>query len=242
MKRLKRCLFRIISGFILLVLVLQSANAQKVSNIDFDQVKAVTTDSTSKFFYQYLLEKVANYDGYISQEEFHYLYYGNAFYDAYSPYGMHDDHDPFKTHLAKKEYQEAIPFGKNILAENPVNLAITYDMLVCYHELAVKDTARIYAERYYNMLEAIANSGDGKSPETAFVVLKVNDEYQMLYYMQLDSEGQSLLYTEFGPVDKLKIARVKKKKGAEGQKVKEVYFNVTLLFERMKLMMGSEDE
>ena len=61
--------------------------------------------------------------------------------------------------------------------------------------------ARKYAHLFFGMLNAIMVSGDGRSVESAYVVLKVADEYMVLNDMNLTSSGQALV----GMTDKLTI-------------------------------------
>lgn len=49
-----------------------------------------------------------------------------------------------------------------------------------------------YRNQYYGLLASIVNSGDGKSPATAFKVISVDEEYALLNYMGADRKKQSL--------------------------------------------------
>jgi hypothetical protein len=204
---------------------------QKISNIDFDLIKSQTQDTTSTFYYPVLIQKFLQFDTTLTDKEFCYIYYGNVFTDKYNPYGTGEDEKKFMEFYKQEKFQEAIPFGLNTLIDNPVNLKILYKMLVCYHKLGDKITAKKYANLYFGLLNEIYKSGDGKSIETAFVVIKVNDEYQVLNDLELQSKGQALLSN--GPTDRLSIDTKNQKKVKGRKKISELYFNVAKPFEHM---------
>jgi hypothetical protein len=134
----------------------------------------------------------------------------------------------------KRDYEEALPLGKEVLMENPVNIDIIYKIMVCCHHLDNKELAKKYATIYYAFLETIYNSGDGKGIKTAYVVIKVSDEYAVLGDLDLYIVQQALR----GTTDVLSIAKDsrgnahKKKK----KRITELYFNVSLPFAQLSKM------
>jgi len=197
--------------------------AQKVSNINFDEVKQLTQDSNSPYFFPKLLSRFIIADTTLTQKEFSLLYYGNSYQKSYSPYGNSDKKDEFYKFYNKKNYKEAIPIGEKILSENAINLKMSFKLLVCYNELGDTLMAKKFARRYFPLLRVIYHSGDGKSIETAYVVINVDDEYQLLQNEDLESTGQSLI----GVTDKLTINTTNQK---EEPIIKELYFNVSRPF------------
>lgn len=203
---------------------------QKISNIDFDLIKSHTQDSTSSFYYPLLIQRFLQFDTTLTEKEFCFIYYGNVFKDNYNPYGTGEDEEKFIQLFRQKNIQEAIPFGQKALIDNPVNLNILYKMLICFHNMGDKTTARKYANLYYGLLEEIYKSGDGRKIESAYVVIKVSDEYQILNDLELESTGQALLK---GETDRLTINTKGQKKVKGRKKISELYFNVSKPFEHM---------
>ena len=213
--------------FIFAITIIISINisfSQKISNVDYTLIEKNIKDPSSLFFYPNLTELFSKNITMTSKEYIH-LYYGNVYYKNYNPYGGGDSVKVFKDLVRNKDYRKAIPIGKKILEENPVNLDVLYKMLVCYHYLEIKDTAQIYANKYYTFIDVIMASGDGKSIETAYVVNCVNDEYQIIFNLDLKTKGQALLND--GPTDLLYIDTKRQKKIKGQKKIKEVYFNIT---------------
>ena len=82
------------------------------------------------------------------------------------------------------------------------------------------------------LLASIEQSGDGKAPETAFVVIGVAEEYSLLGALGLQVAKQSLLQTERGPVDALDVVN------PTNNERSTVYFNVSRLFAAMSRLGG----
>jgi len=213
--------------------------SQKFSNIDYSLVETETKDPHSEFYYPYLTKRLLKNDTTLTRKEYQYLYFGNVYIKNYNPYGQSDLEKEFHEIYKNEQYTEAIPVGKRVLAENPVNINVTFKMLVCYHILEIRGTARIYAKKYFSMLDAIYNSGDGKSIETAYVVIKVDDEYQILSDLELQSLGQALLMK--GPTDRLTIDTKNQKKIKGKKKIKELYFNVNKPFESLSNLLKDKE-
>ncbi|MEN9304450.1 MAG: hypothetical protein RL264_2879 [Bacteroidota bacterium] len=216
--------------FLILLLNVQLVVGQKISNVNFNTIKSLVEDKKSTFYYPNLLERMRNLDTSITTEEFSYLYYGNVYFEKYSPYSTGKNQEEFFKFYNKKEYEKAIPLGLKELEENPINLTMLFKMLVCYHVSGDKSTARKYAKLYYGLLGSIYDSGDGKGIETAFVVIKVADEYQILADLELESTSQSLQ----GDTDVL----VLDKKSQE--KIEKLYFNVRKPLESLRNQFRSK--
>ena len=109
------------------------------------------------------------------------------------------------------------------MEENPVNPKISFKLLVCHSVLDDTLKARHYAKRYFPLLDCIYYSGDGNSIETAYVVINVKDEYEILADLELSMTMQSLV----GNTDVLTL-NTKNQKVEEGyEKVGKLYFNVS---------------
>lgn len=208
---------------ILSVFFLINTYGQKISNIDFDFIKTKIQDSSSTLFYPLLIERFINADTTLTEKEIELIYYGNVFSESYKPYSTSEAEKKFMELYRQEKYKEAIPFGEEVLKENPINLKISFKMLVCYNVLGDKTTAKHYANRYFPLLDCIYYSGDGKSIQTAFVVLKVPDEYEILSSLELQSKGQALV----GDTDVLTIDKKNQKAEKGKKKISSLYFNVS---------------
>ena len=193
---------------------------QKITTVEFDTIKKHIEDNSSTYYYPRLLERFVKGDTTLYFSEYECIYYGTIFSAKYRPYGGYENEDKFFDYYRKGKYKKAIPFGEKILAENPVNLSITFKMIVCYSALNNPVKAQLYADRYFPLLDVVYNSGDGKSLKTAYVVVNVDDEYEILADLELSNTAQRLVgYTDILTLD------MNSQKTEE--KISEMFFNVT---------------
>ncbi len=202
---------------------------QVVSEIDFDEIKAEINDPKSVMYYPDLVKRLSKLDTNLTDDDYKHLYYGQVFFDAYSPYSETDLVEAFYEKYEAKDYKKALKLGKKAIKKSPVNIRLFLRMMVCYHQLDDIPTARAYARHYFAFLYAILDSGDGKSIETAMVVANVHDEYEVCNYLELDVIAQKLV----GRTDVLTLDL----EAQEGpRKVEEIYFDVSMPFSSMSKM------
>lgn len=205
---------------------------QKILTIDLDQIKQKTEDGSSPYYYPTLVERFVKGDTSLGTEALQCLYYGATFRDL-EDNSISDRGMKFLKHLRAEQYREAIPMGQAILKNNPIDIRTSFGMMICYDRLGIEDSTQLYAVRYYGLLHAISASGDGLTEETAMVVTKVPDEYEMLRAVGFASTEQALITGKAGATDKLTLDLSTQKKDP---KVPALYFNVEISFIAMKKM------
>ena len=82
------------------------------------------------------------------------------------------------------------------------------------------------------LLASIRESGDGMTPETAYAVIGVAEEYSLLGALGVQVARQSLIQSARGPVDALEVVNP-----ANGER-STVYFDVSRLFDAMARLGG----
>lgn len=199
--------------------------SQKVSNIDFDEIKKLTQDKLSSKYYPTLMKRFKEFDTTLTENDFQLIYYGSVFGENYFPYGLSDDKSFFDAYY-KEKYQEAIDLGLKLLEKDPINLKIIFKMLASYHILGNLDFAKKYSFIYSGLITEIYKSGDGISKETPFVVMKISDEYEILDANNLKSGSQALV----GVTDVLSVTSKDPNKPFEYE---ELYFDVSKPLEHL---------
>ena len=168
-------------------------------------------------------------DTLLTRQDHAMLYYGYSFTPAYK--GSMDDFQDFRKLIKEEKYEDAYNIGKELLKKNPVSLQLLYNMYGIAG-LLQKDIREIkhYSKRYAALLTMIALTGDGTSEETAFKVICVNDEYQllnMLFKME-NMKGQSL-------VNKCDLIEFDKCQYYEGN---QMYFDISRSLDYMSELFG----
>ena len=199
---------------------------QEIRPIKFKKLKKEIRKQRSPFYYPVLFQRYLDLDTSLTYEEFRYLYYGFTFQDAYSPYGIPALQDSLISYLSRQEllraeYEVAARIGGQLLRESPFRLRETFITAVAYEMAGDGKMSSIYFSFFEKQVDAIMSSGDGLSTNTAFVVIYIRDEYEMLEVLGFKfGGGQALLA---GDYDMLELDE-------NPYGVEALYFNVSRLF------------
>ncbi len=197
------------------------AGSQQVSNVNFTEIKQKL--EADKDLYKSLQKRFTKTDTTLTAEDFQVLYYGQCFQKNYQPYGKdYDNIEKFKKYFLKSDYANALPVALTMIGNNPMDMEMTFKALVCYYELKDEEGKAAMAFRYNNIMGAVYESGDGKTESTAFVVMRISDEYELMANMEVEMTSQALR----GMCDVMTL-----KKNDLG--VDKLFFNVSKLFESM---------
>jgi hypothetical protein len=212
-------IFRVfLSAMLTILLSANSSFSQKISNIDFDLVKKKTEDKNSAYYYPALIKRFINGDSTLKAQDYGYIYYGYVFSEYYNPYNESEKEKQFSEAYKNAEFGNAVLLGEEALLTDPVNPGILFKLLICYDQMGKKAKAKEVARRYFNIIQCIYASGDGKSGNTAYVVIRVADEREVTDDMDLKVLKQSL---EPGNIDLLEMEYPNEKD------ISALYFNVS---------------
>jgi len=90
------------------------------------------------------------------------------------------------------------------LKKCPIDADTHLRMAMCYKERGDFPSYNCHLGVFYGLLQSITSAGDGKSPQTAFKVVSVCEEYSLLQEVGATVTEQSLLD---GAYDKMDITR-----------------------------------
>lgn len=111
----------------------------------------------------------------------------------YNPYGGDVRREMFGA-LGASKFEEALSVAEKALEKNYVDLNAHYVAFVANRELKRVDRAEFHRTMFAGLIESIQRSGDGKSAETAFVVISTTEEYVLLNVLGLRPAGQALIH------------------------------------------------
>ena len=95
--------------------------------------------------------------------------------------------------LNAEEFDLALESAEKILAKNFVEMNAQFAAYVANRELGHGDKATFHKFVFDGLVKSITASGDGKTAETAFVVISTDEEYVLLNFLGLRPSGQSLI-------------------------------------------------
>ena len=198
----------------------------------YKKIEKAVKKKSSSLYYPKLMERFLAADSTMTLEERKHLYYGYTFQDDYSPYGSSDYQDSLRTlfnsgELSEDDILKTVAFSDSVLAQNPFDLRAINFKLNAFNRLKLQKEFNQSVIRMTMILDAIMYSGDGMTKETAFYVITVNHEYDVLSILELNSVGQSLIEH----YDYLQLAE--NNAGIEG-----LYFDITPCLSSMSKMFS----
>ncbi len=192
-------------AFLLLIIlsICIQAKAQDELRINYSEIKEQTENPNSPNYYPNLLKRYSDFDNELKLEEYALIYYGYTFQKNYLK--NKSEETELSTLEKDENYKELITACEKYLSINPVSLKANNLMAYSLFKLNKPESEwRKYQDRYRVLRKVIVYSGNGLTCETAFKVISVSDEYDILYtYFDIEKiHNRSLV----GLCDKFEIS------------------------------------
>ena len=179
---------------------------------------------------------LAGYDALVAQLkagnpaiDYQALRFARAELPGYNPYDALSD--PVKGDLIRamgaNDADRVAPIANDIIARDYTDIDAHAALSTVLERRGERDEAAFELAVANGLLNSIEQSGDGMTPETAYVVIGIAEEYSLLGAKGLQVAKQSLLQTERGPVDALDVVN------PTNNERSTVYFNISRLFAAM---------
>ena len=180
---------RKITLLLLLAICAVQSYAQK-ARIDMVSIQEVTADTS---YYNGLKNRFKN-SGLSNMSELLNLYYGQAFQKDYAPYDVAWLNE-ISALQKEGKLMEALDKAAEVYEQRPAFLPALHSLVSIGRDAnASKVVISSINKRIGNLFAAILYSGNGKSPQTAFVVTSVSDEYMLMQmYFELEYSDKSFL-------------------------------------------------
>lgn len=177
------------------ILILLVFNLSFSQPINFETIKDNVTDKNSSYYYEQLISEFLNNTSAFQNEKVksYYLYYGKL-YSSYYTKSLEGKNNylKFMKQIAAKKYTKAVILGEELLKNDPVNLTVILNLIICYNENNEnEERLKLLKNQAEILMRAIADYGDGKNKETAFKVISLSDEFALLNYMGINLEMYS---------------------------------------------------
>jgi len=207
-----------------------NANAENFKKPDYKKIKKEIQNPKSEYYYPVLYDRYVKSDTTLTILDYRALYYGFIFDAKYSPYGRSDYADSLnliydKDSLTIMDYQEIVRFENKVLEDYPFNLRDVYGLANAYYQLGDTAAMELAGFRLNMLAETILSTGNGKTEKTAWHVIAVGHEYDILSYYGFLFGGQQSLTT--GGCDYLELA-------PNEYEIEGFYFDVNVLLNKQK--------
>lgn len=168
----------------------------KVVKPDLDEIRRITLDPSSQYYFPKLKKKYETNDTTMTPEEFRNFYLGYMFqedFDPYrvSPYSNITDELRNKPTHTREEIDTITKYALLSLEDNPFDLRQMSFLIHVLKERRKDMRAKIWEYRLENLLGAIKSTGTGDKVEDAWYVMYPVHEYdmvQLLGYEAVDAQ------------------------------------------------------
>jgi len=151
--------------------------------------------------YEVLLEKLKNKDQSLDFKDLRLAYTETS---HYSPYGSDKESQKAMFAAVKaSQWDEVLKQSAAILDRNYLDINAHFSAFLANQGKGVSDKADFHRFVARRLLDSIRNSGDGKSTDTAFVVISVDEEYALFSSSGLRVTAQALVNEKGHNYDKM---------------------------------------
>lgn len=213
--------YKILLAISLLFAMTTMSMAQEIDEPDYKQIRQAITNSRGPHYYPTLMRRYVECDTTLTLEQYRYLYYGYTLQEDFVPYksskkALTDARKRFtKAHGESTLAPEMIRLAKAQLDDNPFDIPAINMIAVSYLQIGDTVQYNVWDIKQKGIIDAIISTGDGAEPESAFHVIDLEHEYEVLHRLGLTVESDKLISNE---VEYLKV-----KENAEGEE--GFYFN-----------------
>ncbi len=163
----------------------------------------------------------------IRQADFTALRHAYTHTPHYNPYRSGAPDAELIDLMRAENWSAAVVRCEQLLADDYMHAPLHLTLSYIYQQLEDEGRAAWHLQFARGLISSLLSSGDGRSPQTAFKVITVREEYEMLRALSLESLGQRLIAQDDRYFD---VLTVRDGSGAEG----EVFFEVTDIIRHAK--------
>lgn len=204
---------------------------------NYSQIEANIKEQSSSYYYPNLLKKYFDANSEMTLEEARHLYYGYVFQTNYVPSDTSSYNNKLSIILRRgsftpSDYAEILEYSNALLLQDPFNLrALNAKLLVLAQQNDTEEYKKVAQQRSV-VQNAIVSSGDGMTDKTAFYVIKVAHEYDILPFLGYTYGGEDKILRG-NKVNYLSL-------GENRFGIERVYFNITPIIEYVNAQGGGK--
>lgn len=185
LKHILLCLCALLAG------AASALGANKTERPDLEAIRRAVNDPAGKMYYPRLMQRfTSDTDTSLTAEEYRHIYYGYLFQEDYEPYRHGADSTGLRqmqplyakadNRRTQADYKRIRDYADKALADNPLDLRQINYRIYAYEKLGKINLAKIWQHKLNHLLEVIGNSGTGRTPEEARIVVLLQHEYDFL--------------------------------------------------------------
>jgi hypothetical protein len=168
---------------------------------NYKYISYLINEQNSEFYYPNLLKRFAANDTTLTPTQCKVLYYGYSLQKEYKAY-LHQPQDSLIAVYVKKldkipaDYDSIISLAGAALTKYPLDIYKLNQLAFAYSKKGEISLAKIYKWKAIQLATAVFSTGNGRSSVTAWHVISVSDEYELIYMLGLYPLEQRFVYSE----------------------------------------------
>lgn len=198
---------------------------------DEDDILRKTMDSSSPFYYPNLLMRYNNLER-LSEEEYHYLYYGYAYHENYKPTATNNAVDELYASMLglntdrpeTQQIEQIISVCNDAMMVDPFNPTVLNMLIFAYGARADKQKEEAYFYHLQGILETIKSSGDGRSEKYPMHIIMFSHAVDVVSSMGVASKRPEIISRSVEYIPLVEPRRV-----PDG-KIKGFYFDYSRIY------------
>lgn len=219
------------------VFIITSCAAKKVHLVPHKEPDSVLTNTQSNYFLFGYIKSLSEADYQIKLDsiksslsyDFFTLRMAYTHTKDYSPYGsgVSDSLKKVTQFIDSLKYDSAISMIYKIHEIEYVNIPSHLYLGYIYDQLGDTLKSQFHYTIYDGLLNSIYQSGDGTTPQTAYIIISTKEEYQFLNWFNLQFHSQSLIDKDEYSFDLMSVSDPNKNEEFE------IYFNIELALSQL---------
>ncbi len=199
---------------------------------DEEDILARITDPSSEYYYPNLMMRYRNGDLRLTDEDYHYLYYGYAYQEGYRPLESNEALDKLlllasSLDIDRPEVQtlyDILRVSEEALERDPFNPQVLNLVAYAHGALGHREKEQAAYEQMRHILMTIEDSGDGLTKDTPCHILMFGHALSLLSSYELTHERARIISrdVEYIPLTAPRTIM--------GKKVKGYYFNYSRIY------------
>lgn len=211
--------------FTCFILLSVSVNAQQITQKPkYDEIGALLKQPGENN-YKTLLNRLQSSDTSLLEQHYYVLYYGQSLQENYSPYNVRNKY--LFDLLKNRQFDDFISNAADYLTQAPFDLQIREYLINQLYQKGDTNTFNVQLKILNGFVDALLQSGLGKSPEDPIHVMSVSDEYVFLNMI-------GLKYTSRKTQSPYDIFVMEKNK----YDLKEIYFDISVPIQKLNDLLN----
>ncbi len=200
--------------------------------MQYKELDAISADTQSNYFLFDYINSLSEEDYQIKldsiksslSDDFFTLRMAYTHTKDYSPYAssVSDSLKKVTQFIDSSNYDSAISMINKIHEIEYVNIPSHLYLGYIYDQLGDSLKSKFHFTIYDGLLNSIYQSGDGRTPQTAYIVISTKEEYQFLNWFNLQFHSQSLIDKDEYSFDLMSVS------DPNTNEKFEIYFNIEL--------------